>query len=414
MNEDQALDISKLGDTDELTVNVGELRGLIDREAAKKAAKAHVPSVYAQPVNHEVRTPYNAYTTNTKGVEVAKLLRAFAVANGDMRKTVEVIQAWQKEVETPEGARLLKTLTEGSFTDGGLFVRQNYSSEIIELLREVSVVRMAGVRVVPIDGGNLAIPKFKNGASAFWRVEGKTATPSTVQFEQLNLLSKELIGLVPISNRLLRHASPAMDVIVRDDLIAALGEKEDATFLRGDGTLGAPKGMRCLCLPDQILLTENSALADQRAQFAKMRLAARKKKVRMRNPAWFINPTVEEFLLSQADANGNLIWAPQMMQGKLGLWPYYSTTSLPDNLAINGHGGVYSEMILADCAELFIGEDGKMETQIARDVTYADSEGNLRSGFANGETVVQVNMFEDFGVRQDEAIVVGQVPWALA
>ena len=359
------------------------------------------------------RSPYEAYTDDTRAVGAGLVLRAFAAAEGNWPKAQETIRAWVKEVPTPEGEQVVRTLTEGDFDSAGSFVQTQYSNEIIQLLRNTTVIRQAGARVIPVPGGNLTMHRITGGSSAYYRGEGQTVTPSGMNSGQLTLSVKELIARVAISNRLLRHASPAVDVIARNDMVATMGEKEDLTFIRSVGGQYTPKGLRYLAHSSHIVGAVNTAsptLVQVRADLAKPTLALKRANIGRRQAAWLMSHRTEEFLMQVVDTSGNPVYEAEMQKGLLRGIPYFATNQIPENL---GTGGDESELYLVDFSEIFIGEDGQMEMRVDKDVAYT-VDGQLRSAYDVDETVIQVNQFHDFGTRYDKAIyVLTGLKWAL-
>lgn len=73
---------------------------------------------------------------------------------------------------SPEGVgrRLLekqiKAMSVTSPTDGGYLVPEVYASEIIPLLRDKAIVLKLGASTLPMDRGNLNLPKMTSGVSA--------------------------------------------------------------------------------------------------------------------------------------------------------------------------------------------------------------------------------------------------------
>jgi len=119
-----------------------------------------------------------------------------------------------------------------------------YSREIIELLRAKAVVRSLGAMSIPMNSGSLTMPKQTGSGTAYYIGENQDITPSQQTFGQIQMSAKKLAALTPISNDLIRDASPNADMLVREDLLAVMALREDLAFIRDDGTENKPKGMR--------------------------------------------------------------------------------------------------------------------------------------------------------------------------
>ena len=114
---------------------------------------------------------------------------------------------------------------------------------MIELLRARAVVRSAGPRIIPMPRGTMTLPGQNSAASASYGAEGAKIANSQPGFNSIVASYKKMVALVPVSNDMMRYADPAVDAIVRDDLVKVIALREDLAFLQGDGMLDTPKGM---------------------------------------------------------------------------------------------------------------------------------------------------------------------------
>ncbi|WP_280955255.1 phage major capsid protein [Paludibacterium denitrificans] len=144
-------------------------------------------------------------------------------------------------------AAALSTATPGA---GGVLIPSNMSQEVIELLRPKAVIRKMGTRSVPLNNGNLTIPRLKGGASVGYIGTDGDAPTTEASFDDLKLSSKKMAALVPISNDLLAYSGvrPGIDQLIVGDLTSAIGAREDKAFIRDDGTGNLPKGLRFWCI----------------------------------------------------------------------------------------------------------------------------------------------------------------------
>ena len=132
-----------------------------------------------------------------------------------------------------------KALTAGDATASGTLVPTQFSTDFIELLRSVAVMRKLGVTTLPLPVGNITLPKATGGATAGYigETSSDNIAKSQLSTGDISLKFKKLAVLTPISNSLLRYSSPGADAIVRNDLLAAMAVKEDGAFIRGQGYL---------------------------------------------------------------------------------------------------------------------------------------------------------------------------------
>ena len=95
-----------------------------------------------------------------KGQMVARMIRALAAAKGDPEKA----QAWAKKHWDDEN--VVKALAAGDAVSGGFLIPEQYSADIIELLRAVAIVRKLNPIQIPMPMGTLTLPKMTGGATA--------------------------------------------------------------------------------------------------------------------------------------------------------------------------------------------------------------------------------------------------------
>ena len=128
-----------------------------------------------------------------------------------------------------------RALSASVATGGGYAVPMGYQNDVIAALRPLVSVRRLNPIVVPMGNGNLYWPRINTGGTVGYIGENTVIGPTQEQFGAVNLTARKLAAITPVSNTLLRSSSPAVDVIVKTDLIAALSSTEDFFLLRGEG-----------------------------------------------------------------------------------------------------------------------------------------------------------------------------------
>ncbi len=157
------------------------------------------------------------------------MIRAVAASKGDLDRGIRFAR------DTLGDERVALAMEAGDFETGGFVVPPNYVPELIELLRPRSVVRRMGPSEAPLVNGSLTLPKLTGGATANYIGESTNIPPSQLTGGQVKATARKLVSLVPVSNDLLRFASPSADTMVRNDLLRAMAQAEDAAFIRSDG-----------------------------------------------------------------------------------------------------------------------------------------------------------------------------------
>jgi len=343
-----------------------------------------------------------------KQYPLGQLARAIAVGHGNKDATLGFL----KSLKGGGDPMVHKALAEAEFTSGGALVEPEFAAEIIELLSARTVVRKAGATSVPLESGTMQMPYIGSGAVAQWTGEAEAVNATTMTFGQLTLRGKELVAIVPISNKLLRHTGNRADGIVQQDLVRALSVAEDVAFIRGLGSEAAPKGLLYWAASDHKFdanSTVNQANVTDDLGTAIFNLED--SDVDIMNGHWIINPETKKGLMTARDANSNLVWKDEMKDGTLFGFPFDYTTSVPRNL---GTGTDESEVYFADMDKIVIGDDETIQIDVFDGAAYVDSAGTVRSAVSQNQTVIRALLSTDLGARQrgEEISVIEAVKWS--
>jgi HK97 family phage major capsid protein len=336
-----------------------------------------------------------------KGMAAARYVRALAASQGNPEKAV-----WwaQKAYDDELGDTVTKALAAGDFTAGGFMVPEDMSNDIIDLLRPSVVVRAAGAPVVPMPRGTLTLPKQTGDITATYVGENQNITKTEPTGGQIIMSAKKLAAVVPISNDLLDFApGTSADMFVRNSLVRRIAVREDAAFIRDDGTAGTPKGLRYWAQTANVNASAGTSAANIETDFKDLLQDLEGNNVPMTRPVWIMAPRSKNHLLTLRDANGNLIY-PELRMGSptIHTYPVFTTNSIPTNL---GGASNETEVYLVDMDQVLIGESGGMEIEVSREASYVES-GSLVSAFSRDQTVIRTIMRHDFAAQYAEAIAI--------
>lgn len=404
-----ALSAEQLTQFEQLSNQFNELTDKLKRaEAAERMAAANAVPVdeSAQGLNGPPGNISGPFTGKpVPGANMAQMVRVLAAARGDQNMAAKMAS---DSGYNPEIAMALSTVTPGA---GGVLVPQSFSSEVIELLRPKSVVRSLGAVSLPLQNGNLTVPRIKGGAVVGYIGTEEDMPTTDMQFDDLKLSSKKLAALVPISNDLLAYSgtNPSVDRLVVNDLVSSAATAEDLSFLRGAGTGNLPKGLR-FWAPSFNVFPAPAEITLQSVELALSALILRLENANsnMTAPGFVMAPRTKRWLSALRDGNGNKAY-PELDQNMLKGFPVGSTTQVPINLGTDGDA---SEIHFADFADCFIGEDDAMVIDFSKEATYKDSSGNVISAFQRDQTLVRVIAKHDFGPRHIESVaVMTEVKW---
>jgi HK97 family phage major capsid protein len=302
-----------------------------------------------------------------------------------------------------------------SIAGGGFMVPDNLAMEVIELLRPLAVVRSLGPATAPLVNGQLSLPKLTGGVTVAYMGENKPITPSKVQGGRVTATAKKLAGLVPISNDLLRFASQAADDMVRNDMVRALAQVEDISFIRAAGTNFSPKGIKNWA-PAANVVNSNATIsvANTLADLGTLWKLLANAFVQFRKPGFIFSPRTYQYFFNLISSNAVYIFRDEMLaKGTINGVPFRWTPQIPENLnVVGGRGSIETEIYFADFADVVICDAPVIGVEVSSEASYDDGTGVITSAFSNDQTVIRMIVEHDLIVRHPESISVLQgVNW---
>jgi HK97 family phage major capsid protein len=115
--------------------------------------------------------------------------------------------------------------------------------QMIGLLRNALAVRRLGARVLPGLRGDTVIPKQTAAGTAYWVAENAALTESNPTFDNVRLEPKHVGALSSVSRQLLQQANPAIEQLLRDDMVNVVGLAVDKAMLHGLAVNDEPVGI---------------------------------------------------------------------------------------------------------------------------------------------------------------------------
>lgn len=175
------------------------------------------------------------YTPN-KGINFVRALIANACVKGDPDAAVAYAATrWGEDSPVAKIARgaVAKDVSAGSTATGSwsadLVAFNGAQAEFVAAVREASVIgRLTGLRRINF---NIRTIVQTGGFAGSWVGEGKAMGVGTMTFDTLTLPPLKVTALTTATREALENSSPAMETVIRDDLVRALSEAVDAAFL---------------------------------------------------------------------------------------------------------------------------------------------------------------------------------------
>lgn len=398
---------------DKLVADLDRQIAAVDRANAIKAASARpadnpasAPVQPGAPPAAISDRPARAYMTaqdeNIPGIHLAQMTRALVVARGRPDAAAQ-FSAQTFGDRHPVTEAIGAALGSNEFSGGGALVPERFTAEIIPLLEPMTVIRR-NARTMPLVGGTDTMPTIEKGTGGYYIGENTDITIEEPEFGQLKFTERELASLVPMSNKLLRHASIAVDMTVRDLLLSGFSQTEDLQFLRGTGTGAGPKGLRYWA-PSASVIAANATIniANIEADARKLELALMNANVMMSNRRWIMAPRVFTYLRDLRDTNGNLVYPGLSLASPM--WKGYAveyTTQVPTNL---GGGGDESELYLVEFGYAIVADSYNIRIDASESATYK-SGATMISAYSQNQTVIRAIAGHDFGMSRAAAVAV--------
>ncbi len=372
-----------------------------DKQAAYEETQRKYADLFEQKKEPEKKEP---------GMTFTRAIKCLTLAKNDADKALYYATGGEKGKgmypEDKEVIALLKQLSATTPSEGGFLIDEQYAADIIPLLLSKTAVMELGARRVPMPGGNLNLPKLTGGATSYYIGENQNATKSQETFGNIKLSSKKLVTLVPVSNDLIRNATPAADMVVRDDMIQQMRLKIDYTAMYGDGTMFSPKGIK------KGITTANITIASAAATLTAdivggMVGTLLNQNLPMASVGWIFNALIWSALYNLKTTTNQYIYREEMRQGRLEGFPFIVSNQI--TTANSTAGTTYYDIFLGDFSEFIFGDEMAFEFMASQEASWYDGS-SLQSAFSLDQTVLKVTAKHDMALRYNNAFLVYNYP----
>ena len=337
---------------------------------------------------------------------MVQLARAIKCLDVFGRQDPERAAFYAKKYYSDEGmARELKALSATSPVNGGFLIPEVYLDEIIELLYSKTVIKELGARTIPLETGNLNIPRMTSGTRAMWGGEARKIQSTQPTFGNLRLSAKRLEAIVPQTRELIMSTKYSADEIFANDLARRMQLGLDWGGLYGKGGEFQPTGIANTKGVEVIDASQMDAqYADSTGRLTAdfsvyIKALVMSKNVDDQALGWAFNSFMEGYLMNLKTATGDYLYRDEMNQGKfLGL-PYGTTNQIPTSKA-----GL-TDLFFGNWADLMIGDQMGMETLTTMEGSWTDENGVQHNAFEENLVGTRALMYDDIGVRHVESFV---------
>jgi len=276
----------------------------------------------AEALDNEMNSPINKPITAKP--EKAKVDTKTGRASDAYKKAFWDVTR-KKEV-TPE---MKNTLNEGSDTEGGYLVPDEFENKLVTGLKENTVIR-AHAHVITTSGGLHKIPVVASHGSVSWIDEEGAYTESDETFGQVQLDAHKVGTIIKVSEELLNDSAFDLENYIAEEFTRRIGDKEEEAFLTGNGT-GKPTGILNATGGGQVGVTTASATAITADElidlYYSLKAPYRKKAI------WVLNDTTIKAIRKLKDSNGNYLLQPALKDGEVSTIlgrPYFTSAYAPE------------------------------------------------------------------------------------
>lgn len=126
-------------------------------------------------------------------------------------------------------------LTEGTDSEGGYLVPDEFERKLIEKLEENNAMRSLAT-VIKTESGSRAIPVLADGGEASWVDEEGEISDDDNEYTQVVLGAYKVATLIKITIELLEDSAFDMESHLADRLAKRIANKEEQAFCVGNGT----------------------------------------------------------------------------------------------------------------------------------------------------------------------------------
>lgn len=284
-----------------------------------------------------------------------------------------------------------------SGTGSNLIATDHLAGSFINLLRNRMVVGLMGARVLDGLAGDVDIPKQAGGAVGYWiNNETTDTTESTPSFATVSLSPKTASARVDMTRRMLLQSSPAVEGLVRMDLVETIALMIDLAAINGSGASGQPTGILNTSGIGDVAGGTNGAAPD-RDDIVDLWREVAVDNANFGSQGYLTNALAAAKLMKTlVDAgSGRFVWEED---NRLLGHPAYVSNQVPSNLTKGTASGVCSAIIFGNFADLLIGNWGALDLK-ADEVTLGDRGGLVLRAFQDID--VAVRHAQSFAAMQD-------------
>ena len=382
-----------------LNVNIERTKKQID--AAEEAAKTATPvagETSEQAKNTaegKKEVPRIQVESNLpKGIGFAQYARAKLAAALEAKKGhyIAPVDMAKQLGFGDEVQDLVTKATLGTTTDAGfaasLVTENRLVGEFVDMLRAATVFdQLTGFRNVPF---NSKIPSQLTGGQAQWVGEGAPKPLTNPTYSEVEIKEHKLAAITVYTQELMRRSDPAVDILVRDDLIEASKTLIDNTFLDA----AAASAVRPAGVLNGVTATPNTGTtaANYEADLLALVNSFVTANLSLDGSYFIMSETRAAQISLLRDALGNTYFQGMALRGTRTLMGIPVITSQ----------AVGNKIILVKTSEILLAQDGGVDVSYSDQATLVDG-GTTHHLWQENKFAVRVEKFITWAKRRPVA-----------
>ena len=223
-------------------------------------------------------------------------------------------------------ASVSNVLSEGTDSEGGYLVPDEYENTLVQALEGENVIRGRS-HVITTSNGTHKIPVVASKGEASWIDENGAYPEDDDTFSQVNIDAHKVGTIIKVSEELLNDSAFNLESYFAQEFARRIGTKEEDAFINGNGS-SKPTGILASAEVGVTAASDKAITADELID-----LFYSLKGVYRRNAVWVLNDTTVKAIRKLKDNNGQYIWQPALKDGDhdtlLGR-PILTTGAMPE------------------------------------------------------------------------------------
>lgn len=293
-----------------------------------------------------------------KGIGYAKYAKSLLTSQLMARKgqyvsPLDIAKSRNEPEQVIDFMKAVATTTANGYAP--LVQPQNLQNEFVDLLRANTVFDKLATQMTNVPF-NVRVPTQTKAGTGAWVGEGALKPTTNQEFSSIELKRHKMAGITVISEELLMDSNPTVDVLIRNDLVAALTQLTDDTFLSDvAGSAVKPSGL----LNGVTAVTASGrTVADYTADIAKLKVQFIAANLSLAGAYFIMSEVQASELSSLRDTFGNSYFKGMD-----------SENPVLENIPVYTTQNAGSKIILVKPSELLVADEGGIRVDQSMEAT---------------------------------------------